>query len=57
MPDGIVGANDGFFGNFLLGYNPNADIYINNDNVNIIVKSHFILEEPEWNNQKKQYIY
>lgn len=35
MPDGIVGANDGFFGNFLLGYNPNADVYINNSNLNM----------------------
>lgn len=26
MPDGIVGANDGYFGNFLLGYNPNSSI-------------------------------
>lgn len=37
MPDGIVGANDGFFGNFLLGYNPNADVYINNSNLNMFI--------------------
>lgn len=37
MPDGIVGANDGFFGNFLLGYNPNADVYINNSNLNMYI--------------------
>jgi hypothetical protein len=38
MPDGIVGSNDGFFGNFLLGYNPNADIYINNSNLNAFIQ-------------------
>ena len=37
MPDGIVGANDGFFGNFLLGYNPDADVYINNSNLNMFI--------------------
>ena len=37
MPDGIVGANDGFFGNFLLGYNPDANVYINNSNLNMFI--------------------
>jgi len=37
MPDGIVGANDSFFGNFLLGYNPDANVYINNSNLNMFI--------------------
>jgi len=37
MPDGITGAHDGFFGNFLLGYNPDANVYINNSNLNMFI--------------------
>jgi len=37
---------------------PNKNIiWINNNKANIIVRSHFLWEEPVWNNKKKFYIY
>lgn len=37
---------------------PNKNIiWINNDKANIIVKSNFLSDEPEWNKIKKYYIY
>jgi hypothetical protein len=37
---------------------PNKNIiWINNNKANIIVRSHFLWEEPVWNNKKKPYIY
>ena len=43
MPNGIVGANESYFGNFLLGHNPYEFTYGASDNISLLVSSSLVV--------------
>lgn len=43
FPNGIVGANESFFGNFLLGHNPYESTYGASDSINLTVSSSLVV--------------
>ena len=43
MPNGIVGANESYFGNFLLGHNPYESTYGASDSISLLVSSSLVV--------------